>query len=98
MNTHQILADKAVSVSDARKNLSQYFTDEPVVVLSNNKPAGYMVGAELFEGLMQMVKDGCLPHSVGKFNPSDEEFNKMAAATTEALLKLSDDELGEFYE
>lgn len=48
MASHTILAEKAVSVSEARKNLSQYFTDEPVAVLSNNKPAGYMLSAELY--------------------------------------------------
>ena len=56
MASHAILAEKAVSVSEARKNLSQYFTDEPVAVLSNNKPAGYMLSAELYEKMLRIIE------------------------------------------
>ncbi len=37
---HRILAEKSVNISELRKNPAKYFIDQPVAVLSNNRPAG----------------------------------------------------------
>jgi Phd_YefM. len=51
----RILAEQTVSVTELRKNPAQYFIDEPVVVLSKNKPVGYMISAKLFENIVDML-------------------------------------------
>lgn len=52
----RILAEHTVSITELRKNPAQYFIDEPVVVLSKNKPVGYMINAELFEAMVNMLE------------------------------------------
>ncbi|WP_316675447.1 type I toxin-antitoxin system antitoxin YafN [uncultured Tolumonas sp.] len=52
----RILAEHTVSITELRKNPAQYFTDEPVVVLSKNKPVGYMVNDKLFEAMVDQLK------------------------------------------
>ena len=52
-----ILADKAVSVSELKKNPSAVLSGAqggPVAVLNHNRVMGYMVPAEVFEALMEM--------------------------------------------
>jgi len=51
-----ILAEQTVSITELRKNPAQYFIDEPVVVLSKNKPVGYMLSAKLFETIVDMLE------------------------------------------
>ncbi|MBP5101052.1 type II toxin-antitoxin system Phd/YefM family antitoxin, partial [Pseudomonas protegens] len=51
-----ILADKAVSVSELKKNPSAVLSGAqggPVAVLNHNRVMGYMVPAEVFEALME---------------------------------------------
>jgi Antitoxin of toxin-antitoxin stability system len=52
----RILAERTVSITELRKNPAQYFTDEPVVVLSKNKPVGYMVNDKLFEAMVDQLE------------------------------------------
>ncbi len=40
---HRILAEKSVNITELRKNPAKYFIDQPVAVLSNNRPAGYLL-------------------------------------------------------
>lgn len=48
---HRILAEKSVNITELRKNPAKYFIDQPVAVLSNNRPAGYLLSASAFEAL-----------------------------------------------
>ena len=85
MASHAILAEKAVSVSEARKNLSQYFTDEPVAVLSNNKPAGYMLSAELYEKMLRIIEaSGAVEQ--GLFRPAAARLKEISRVSEELLL------------
>lgn len=52
----RILAEQTVSITELRKNPAQYFIDEPVVVLSKNKPVGYMLSAKLYETIVGMLE------------------------------------------
>ncbi|QNH80256.1 type II toxin-antitoxin system prevent-host-death family antitoxin [Pseudomonas protegens] len=55
-----ILADKAVSVSELKKNPSAVLSAAqggPVAVLNHNRVMGYMVPAEVFEALMERLDD-----------------------------------------
>ncbi|MCK9797007.1 antitoxin [Pseudomonas chlororaphis] len=55
-----ILADKAVSVSELKKNPSAVLSSAqggPVAVLNHNRVMGYMVPAEVFEALMERLDD-----------------------------------------
>ncbi|MCU7648419.1 type II toxin-antitoxin system prevent-host-death family antitoxin [Pseudomonas piscis] len=55
-----ILADKAVSVSELKKNPSAVLNGAqggPVAVLNHNRVMGYMIPAEVFEALMERLYD-----------------------------------------
>lgn len=36
--------------------MCDYFMDEPVTVLSNNKTAGYMISTELYEQMVEIYQ------------------------------------------
>ena len=77
---HRILAEKSVNITELRKNPAKYFIDQPVAVLSNNRPAGYLLSASAFEALMDMLAEqekahkGALPSKCckirGNYTPS----------------------------
>lgn len=48
---------KSVNITELRKNPAKYFIDQPVAVLSNNRPAGYLLSASAFEALMDMLAE-----------------------------------------
>jgi antitoxin StbD len=57
---HQVLADFSVSISELKKNPSALLSrasGSPIAVLNHNKPAAYLVPAETYEALMDMVDD-----------------------------------------
>lgn len=97
MASHAIWAEKAVSVMEARKNLSQYFTDEPVAVLSNNKPAGYMLIAELYEKMLWIVEASDVVEQ-GLFSPAAARLKEISRVSDLLLLNADAAKLNEFSE
>ncbi len=57
---HQVLADFSVSISELKKNPSALLSQangSPIAVLNHNKPAAYLIPAETYEALMDMLED-----------------------------------------
>ena len=94
---HRILVEKSVSITELRKNPALYLSGEPVAVLSNNRPAGYMMSPVVFEAIM----DALLQHEKGKevagsFRPSAAQLLSIAQRGNDLLINASDQELSEF--
>lgn len=56
----QVLADFSVSISELKKNPSSLLSQasgSPVAVLNHNKPAAYLIPAETYEAMMEMIED-----------------------------------------
>jgi antitoxin StbD len=56
----QVLADFSVSISELKKNPSAVLAQasgSPIAVLNHNKPAAYLIPAETYEALMDMIDD-----------------------------------------
>lgn len=56
----QILADYSASISELKKNPTALLTEangSPVAILNHNKPAAYLVPAETYEWMMEMLDD-----------------------------------------
>lgn len=56
----QVLADFSVSISELKKNPSALLSQasgSPIAVLNHNKPAAYLIPAETYEALMDMIDD-----------------------------------------
>jgi len=57
---HQVLADFSVSISELKKNPSALLarvSGSPIAVLNHNKPAAYLIPAETYEAMMEMLED-----------------------------------------
>ncbi len=57
---HQVLADLSVSISELKKNPSALLSQasgSPIAVLNHNKPAAYLIPAETYEAMMEMLED-----------------------------------------
>lgn len=95
----RILAEKSINITELRKNPAKYFIDEPVAVLSNNRPAGYMVSAKVFEELIDLLeeKQGRL-HTTARFRPTAERLRTIAKDGQRLLHDLDDKDLTEFKE
>ena len=97
MPAHPIFAEKTVSVTELRKHPSQFFLDEPVAVLSNNKTAGYVIGAELFEKIVQQLSS--LPTTTtANFRPTAARLDAIAKSGVDTLLANEPEIQGEFEE
>ena len=97
MSTQPIYAEKTVSVTELRKQPSQFFLDEPVAVLSNNKTAGYILGPELFEQMIRLIETN-VPTASAQFRPSSARLKAIAAKGAELILSTPLDDLGTFEE
>lgn len=56
----QVLADFSVSISELKKNPSALLSQasgSPIAILNHNKPAAYLIPAETYEALMDMIED-----------------------------------------
>ncbi|MFP4683716.1 MAG: type II toxin-antitoxin system prevent-host-death family antitoxin [Ectothiorhodospira sp.] len=57
---HQVLADYSVSISELKKNPSSVLAQangSPIAVLNHNRPAAYLIPAELYELMMDRIED-----------------------------------------
>lgn len=88
MATQRILAEETVSVSEMRKHPADFFTDRPIAVLNKNQAVGYMAGKELFESMVDLIRQ-LQPQETftAKFQPSASQLKVIAAASngTEAI-------------
>lgn len=56
----QVLADFSVSISELKKNPSSLLSQasgSPIAVLNHNKPAAYLIPADTYEAIMEMIED-----------------------------------------
>ncbi|WP_447893849.1 type II toxin-antitoxin system Phd/YefM family antitoxin [Vreelandella sp. GE22] len=56
----QVLAPLSVSISELKKNPSSLLAQADgaaIAVLNHNKPAAYLIPAETFEAMMEMLED-----------------------------------------
>ncbi len=96
---NRIYAEQTVSMSDLRKKPAAYFLDEPVAVLSNNKPAGYTLSADLFEAMVTLLEEQQQQRSfVGQFRPTTERLQAMADQCAKRLQQPLTEEDFEFIE
>jgi len=78
----QVLADFSVSISELKKNPSALLSQasgSPIAVLNHNKPAAYLIPAETYEAIMDMVED----YELGKL--VEERRGERAEAITVSL-------------
>lgn len=99
MKTNLILSEKSVSISALRNNPAQYFGDEPVVVLSHNKPAGYLVGAALFEEMVRTINTLKASRTfTGRFSPRGSELAELCKKGADLMLEATQEEMQSFTE
>lgn len=95
MAAHHIYAEQTVSISELRKNPARFFGEEPVAVLSNNKPTGYLLGAGLYEELLQLLEES-QKTSDSRFRPTKSRLNAITRRGEELLLSATKEELNTF--
>ena len=97
MSTHSVLTEKTVSITELRKNPAQFFQNEPVAVLSNNKTAGYMVSAELYEQMI-LIMEQASETATAKFRPNKKRLTVIARHGAKLLEEATAQDLGDFTE
>ncbi|HCB2770574.1 TPA: type I toxin-antitoxin system antitoxin YafN [Escherichia coli] len=96
---HRILAEKSVNSTELRKNPAKYFIDQPVAVLSNNRPAGYLLSASAFEALMDMLAEQEEKKLVkARFRPSAARLEEITRRAEQYLNDMTDDDFNDFKE
>ena len=56
----QILADCSASISELKKNPTALLNDSegsPIAILNHNKPAAYLIPAETYEWMVELIDD-----------------------------------------
>jgi len=97
MTTHSILAEQTVSITELRKNPSQFFKAEPVAVLSNNKTVGYMISASLYEQMVQIMEQSSTS-ATAQFRPSKARMEAITGRGLALLQEASKEDLIDFKE
>lgn len=97
MATQSVYAEKTVAMSELRKRPADFFDEEPVAVLSNNKTAGYTIGAEAFEKMVLLL-ESLAPEVRGQFRPGAARLRMIADQGAALLLNASEQELTAFSE
>jgi antitoxin StbD len=81
----QVLADFSVTISELKKNPSALLSQasgSPIAVLNHNKPAAYLIPADTYEAIMDMIED----YELGKL--VEERRNEQAQAIAVSLNDL----------
>ncbi|WP_254413535.1 hypothetical protein [Vibrio furnissii] len=86
-----------MSSSEARKPFKDGLSGDPVVILSNNEPAGYMMSTSFFEGLIKALEDK-KAGSVSSFRPMSARLELITHLNAQALTELDENTLGKFQE
>ncbi len=95
----RILAEKSVNITELRKNPAKYFIDQPVAVLSNNRPAGYLLSASAFEALMDLLAGREEARALrAHFRPTSERLDEITRRGDEWLRDAKDKDLTDFKE
>lgn len=97
MSTTPIYAEQTVSITDLRKSPASYFKNEPVAVLSNNRTAGYLVPAKVYQHMVKMIEQA-YPEGRSRFRPSRARLDAIVTEGNELLANASSPELGRFSE
>ena len=97
MSTSPIYAEQTVSITDLRKSPASYFKNEPVAVLSNNRTAGYIVPAEVYQHMINMIEQA-YPEGRSRFRPSRARLDAIVAQGAELLANASPADLEHFSE
>jgi len=99
VSTQTILADETVSISELRKKPQEYFTDHAIAVLSNNRTAGYVIGAEAYETLLMMLRQSQQIETFeGRFRPTAERLREITEKGAKLLENATEEQLGSFSE
>ena len=56
----QVLADCTASISELKKNPTALLNDSegsPIAILNHNKPAAYLIPAETYEWMVELIDD-----------------------------------------
>ena len=56
----QVLADCSASISELKKNPTALLNDSegsPIAILNHNKPAAYLIPAETYEWMIELIDD-----------------------------------------
>jgi antitoxin StbD len=56
----QVLADCSASISELKKNPTALLNDSegsPIAILNHNKPAAYLIPAETYEWMVELIDD-----------------------------------------
>lgn len=97
MKISTVYATKAVSSSEAIKHFKDCLSGEPVAVLANKEPIGYMMSATFFEGLIEALESNNID-SVSLFRPMSTRLEQIAILGAQTLKGLDASDLGDIQE
>ena len=104
MTTQNIYSQKAVSVTYARSHIKECLDNGTTALLNNNKVTGYIVNAETFESMMNIldgftsIKKQLSPDIESKISRAKKALNGIQTKSASNYVKykdMSDDELFE---